>query len=176
MFCPMTPIFSTHPDLLPYERRITEPQHKEVAVLARATAALQRLPPALSTRTARSIEDLRNNIKRFLREESARGRPWFGEVDGVTTYMMERAVVKKACFMLEGTQPATTQPATTQPATTQPATTQPATTQPATTQPATMQQRRSKQRRSASSLRQPLRQTLASRPMRKHKNRVSRKS
>jgi hypothetical protein len=162
----MTPIFSTHPDLLPYERRITEPQHKEVAVLARATAALQRLPPALSTRTARSIEDLRNDIKRFLREESARGRPWFGEVDGVTTYMMERAVVKKACFMLEGTQPATTQPATTQPAT----------TQPATTQPATMQQRRSKQRRSASSLRQPLRQTLASRPMRKHKNRVSRKS
>jgi hypothetical protein len=156
MFCPMTPIFSTHPDLLPYERRITEPQHKEVAVLARATAALQRLPPALSTRTARSIEDLRNDIKRFLREESARGRPWFGEVDGVTTYMMERAVVKKACFMLEGTQPATTQPAT--------------------TQPATMQQRRSKQRRSASSLRQPLRQTLASRPMRKHKNRVSRKS
>jgi hypothetical protein len=166
MFCPMTPIFSTHPDLLPYERRITEPQHKGVAVLARATAALQRLPPALSTRTARSIEDLRNDIKRFLREESARGRPWFGEVDGVTTYMMERAVVKKACFMLEGTQPATTQPATTQPAT----------TQPATTQPATMQQRRSKQRRSASSLRQPLRQTLASRPMRKHKNRVSRKS
>jgi hypothetical protein len=161
MFCPMTPIFSTHPDLLPYERRITEPQHKGVAVLARATAALQRLPPALSTRTARSIEDLRNDIKRFLREESARGRPWFGEVDGVTTYMMERAVVKKACFMLEGTQPATTQPAT---------------TQPATTQPATMQQRRSKQRRSASSLRQPLRQTLASRPMRKHKNRVSRKS
>jgi hypothetical protein len=147
----MTPIFSTHPDLLPYERRITEPQHKEVAVLARATAALQRLPPALSTRTARSIEDLRNDIKRFLREESARGRPWFGEVDGVTTYMVERAVVKKACFMLEGTQPATTQPAT-------------------------MQQRRSKQRRSASSLRQPLRQTLASRPMRKHKNRVSRKS
>jgi hypothetical protein len=156
MFCSMTPIFSTHPDLLPYERRITEPQHKGVAVLARATAALQRLPPALSTRTARSIEDLRNDIKRFLREESARGRPWFGEVDGVTTYMMERAVVKKACFMLEGTQPATTQPAT--------------------TQPATMQQRRSKQRRSASSLRQPLRQTLASRPMRKHKNRVSRKS
>jgi hypothetical protein len=156
MFCPMTPIFSTHPDLLPYERRITEPQHKGVAVLARATAALQRLPPALSTRTARSIEDLRNDIKRFLREESARGRPWFGEVDGVTTYMMEHAVVKKACFMLEGTQPATTQPAT--------------------TQPATMQQRRSKQRRSASSLRQPLRQTLASRPMRKHKNRVSRKS
>jgi hypothetical protein len=115
----MTPIFSTHPDLLPYERRITEPQHKGVAVLARATAALQRLPPALSTRTARSIEDLRNDIKRFLREESARGRPWFGEVDGVTTYMMERAVVKKACFMLEGTQPATTQPATTQLATTQ---------------------------------------------------------
>jgi hypothetical protein len=147
----MTPIFSTHPDPLPYERRITKLQHKEVAVLARATAALQRLPPALSTSTARSIEDLRNDIKRFLREESARGRLWFGEIDGVTTYMMERAVVKKAYFMLEGTQPATTQPAT-------------------------MQQRRSKQRRSASSLRQPLRQTPASRPMRKHKNRVSRKS
>jgi hypothetical protein len=88
MSYPMTPIFSTHPDPLPYERRITEPQHKEVAVLAHATAALQHLPPALSTRTARSIEDLRDDIKRFLHEESARGRFWFGEVDGVTAYMM----------------------------------------------------------------------------------------
>jgi hypothetical protein len=84
----MTPIFSTHPDPLPYERRITEPQHKEVAVLAHATAALQHLAPALSTRMARSIEDLRDDIKRFLDEESARGRFWFGEVDGVTAYMM----------------------------------------------------------------------------------------
>jgi septal ring factor EnvC (AmiA/AmiB activator) len=67
---------------------------------------------ALSTRTSRSLEDVRYDVKRFLREELVRGRFWFGEVSGVTSYMMERAVVRKPCFMLEATQPATTQPTT----------------------------------------------------------------
>jgi hypothetical protein len=87
---------------------------------------------ALSTRTSRSLEDVRYDVKRFLREESARGKFWSGEVSGVTSYMMERAVVRKPCFMLEATQPATMQRITTQPTTTQSTTTQHILTQTAT--------------------------------------------
>jgi septal ring factor EnvC (AmiA/AmiB activator) len=77
---------------------------------------------ALSTRTSRSLEDVRYDVKRFLREELVRGRFWSGEVSGVTSYIMERAVVRKPCFMLEATQPATTQPTTTERTLTQTAT------------------------------------------------------